>query len=133
MRIFVLLLLLWSFSMAAEADIVYYLGLEMETSCPGDILSVDAIASNGEPAPDVELRLVLHEPFQGLRALKHTDSDGHTFFELTRNGTYRIYINTDAYNHETYEIFQYPESCPPPPPEQLTQPAGRGRAGHSQG
>jgi hypothetical protein len=91
----------------------------MESTCPGNILNVDAIASNGQPAPDIELRLVLYEPYQGLRALKHTDANGQTFFELTRNGTYRIYINTDAYNHEQYEVFDYPESCPPPAPKQM--------------
>lgn len=106
-------------SMAAEANITYHLNLEMESSCPGNILNVDAIASNGEPAPDVELRLILYYPYQGLRALKHTDANGQTFFELTKNGTYYIYINTDAYDHERYEVFDYPESCPPPPPKQM--------------
>ncbi|NYZ74175.1 hypothetical protein H0O00_03460 [Candidatus Micrarchaeota archaeon] len=114
-----ILLLLIPLSMAAEANITYHLNLEMESSCPDDILNVDAIASNGEPASDVELRLVLYYPYQGLRALKHTDTSGHTFFELTRNGTYRIYINTEAYDHEQYEVFDYPESCPPPPPKQM--------------
>jgi hypothetical protein len=118
MRAFILLLLI-PFSMAAEANITYHLGLEMESSCPGNILYVDAIASNNEPAPDVELRLVLYSPYQGLRALKHTDANGQTFFELTRNGTYRIYINTDVYDHEQYEEFDYPESCPPPLPKQM--------------
>lgn len=105
--------------MAAEANITYHLNLEMESSCPGNILNVEAIASNGEPAPDVELRLVLYSPYQGLRALKHTDVNGQTFFELTKNGTYRIYINTDAYDHEQYEEFYYPEMCPAPPPRQM--------------
>jgi len=118
MRTFILLLLI-PLSFAAEANITYHLGLEMESSCPGDILNVDAIASNGVPVPDVELRLVLYVPYQGLRALKHTDAQGHTFFELTKNGTYRVYIKTDAYDHEQYEVFDYPESCPPPPPKDM--------------
>jgi len=117
MRLFAISLLILSISFAANTT--YRLDLEMHTECPGDMLMVDAIASNGEPAPDVELRLVLYEPYQGLRALKHTDYDGHTAFELTKNGTYRIYINTDAYNAKDYEVFRYPQMCPPPPPKKL--------------
>ncbi|MFH0737555.1 MAG: hypothetical protein V1827_02575 [Candidatus Micrarchaeota archaeon] len=117
MRLFAISLLMFSVSLAANTT--YRLDLEMHAECPGDMLIVDAVASNGEPAPDVELRLVLYEPYQGLRALKHTDYSGHTAFELTKNGTYRIYINTDTYNAKDYEIFRYPERCPPPPPKKL--------------
>ncbi len=120
MRAFILLFLLSvPFAFAAEANITYHLGLEMASSCPGNMLNVNATASNGVPAPDVELRLVLYSPYQGLRALKHTDANGQTFFELTKNGTYRVYINTDAYDHEQYEEFDYPHSCPPPAPKQM--------------
>lgn len=118
MRAFILLLLI-PLSMAADANITYHLGLEMAASCPGNILSVDAMASNGASVSDVELRLVLYYPYQGLRALKHTDVNGQTFFELTKNGTYRVYIKTDAYDHEQYEEFDYPELCPPPPPKEM--------------
>lgn len=111
----VLLFLIFPLSFA----ITYWVDLSTEASCPGDILTVDATASNGVPASDVELRLVLYEPFQGLRALKHTDAHGQTFFELTKNGTYRIYINTDVYHHDKYITFEYPEMCPAPPSQQM--------------
>src|SRR4030042_4538607 len=112
-------LLLFMLPLSLAANTTYRLDLFMESSCPGDILHVDAVASNGQPAPNVRLRLVLYEPYQGLGALKPTNASGQTFFELTRNGTYRIYINTDDYNHERYSVFQYPVSCPPPPPKQM--------------
>lgn len=117
MRLIALLLIISSLSMAANTT--YRLDLTMETSCPGDVMTVDAIASNGQPAVDVELRLVLYEPYQGLRALKHTSSSGQTFFELTRNGSYRVYVNTEEYNHEKYYPYEYPELCPPPPPKHM--------------
>lgn len=115
MRFAVFLLLMIPLSF----PITYWLDLFTEASCPGDIITVDAITSNGQPAPDVELRLVLYEPYQGLRALKHTNAHGQTFFELTKNGTYRIYITTDVYHHDKYVTFEYPEMCPAPPSKQM--------------
>ena len=117
MRLAFLVLLLACVAYADNVTIKRSLALEMNASCPGNILSVDAVASDGSPAPDVELRLVLYYPYQGLRALKHTDVYGKTFFELTKNGTYRVYINTDAYNAPQYIAFEYPALCPPPPPK----------------
>ncbi|MFZ5500397.1 MAG: hypothetical protein ACOY58_00575, partial [Candidatus Micrarchaeota archaeon] len=90
MRLVILLLFLLPLPLAANTT--YRLDLTAEASCPGDVITVETMASNGMPAPDVELRLVLYEPYQGLRALKHTNASGQTFFELTRNGTYRIYV-----------------------------------------
>jgi hypothetical protein len=102
-----------------EPEITRYLNLTAEDSCPGNLLDVKAIASDGSPAFDVELRLVLVVPYQGLRALQHTDVNGSAKFELTKSGSYRIYINTDDYNHPKYVEFEYPSLCPPPPPKPL--------------
>lgn len=60
---------------------------------------------------------MLYAPFQGLRALKHTDEQGMTFVELTKPGEYRIYMQAEDYNHPQYVEFRYPEMCPPPPPK----------------
>ncbi|MBD3210589.1 hypothetical protein GF318_04380 [Candidatus Micrarchaeota archaeon] len=120
MRFVFLLLLLASTAPAQDVTITPFLELELETACPGDILHVNAVLSNGTPAEDVELRLVRHVPFQGLRGLKHTDEDGYAFFELTRTGEYRIYIEqSEDYNSERYAEFNYSEKCPPPPPKPL--------------
>ncbi len=102
-----------------DVNITRFLSLNLTTSCPGNILHINATASDGLPAPDVELRLVLYLPYQGLRALQHTDKDGMASVELTKNGSYRVYMNTDAYDHERYMEFEYPRMCPPPPPKQM--------------
>jgi hypothetical protein len=78
---------------------------------------MNATGSDGLPAFDVELRLVLYLPYQGLRALQHTDQNGLAKVQLTKNGTYRVYINTEKYNTPQYITFQYPKLCPPPPPK----------------
>ena len=102
-----------------DANITRFLSLDLTASCPGNILLMNATASDGLPAPDVELRLVLYLPYQGLRALQHTDKDGLASVELTKNGSYRVYMNTDLYEHEKYLEFDYPLMCPPPPPKQM--------------
>lgn len=104
---------------ASEPNITRFLHLNTSTSCPGNILHISAIASDGLPAPDVELRLVLYLPYMGFRGLGHTDSNGNMSIELTKNGSYRIYMNTDAYDHDRYVEFDYPALCPPPPPKQM--------------
>lgn len=115
MRLPLLLLLVISFSFAQ--NITYFLNISGQLICPGDILVMTAEASNGQPAPGVELRLVLHYPYQGLRALQTTDSSGQASTKLTKPGEYRIYINTDEYNHPQYVSFNQSELCPPLPPE----------------
>ena len=117
MRFTMLMLLVFSLSMAANT--IHYLDLSTETSCPGDMLHVDAISSDGRPVPEVELRLVLYEPYLGLRALKHTNASGHAFFELPRNGSYRIYIYSPYHVYPQYVQFEYDEPCPPLPPKQM--------------
>jgi len=102
-----------------EASITRFLYLNASASCPGNVLLMNATASDGLPAYDVELRLVLYLPYQGLRALQHTDENGLASVELTKNGSYRIYIGTDRYEHEKYVEFEYPLMCPPPPPKQM--------------
>ncbi|MFH0885299.1 MAG: hypothetical protein V1861_06325 [Candidatus Micrarchaeota archaeon] len=104
---------------AQEVNITRYLYVNASASCPGNMLLMNATASDGLPAPDVELRLVLYLPYQGLRALQHTDKDGLASVELTKNGSYRIYMNTDAYEHEKFVEFEYPRMCPPPPPQPM--------------
>lgn len=104
---------------ASEPNITRFLNLNMSASCPGNMLHISAIASDGRPAPDVELRLVLYLPYMGFRGLGHTDSNGNMSIELTKNGSYRVYMNTDAYDHDRYVEFDYPALCPPPPPKQM--------------
>jgi hypothetical protein len=104
---------------AHEANITRYLHVSASASCPGDVLLMNATGSDGLPAPDVELRLVLYYPYLGLRALQHTNQSGLAAVQLTKNGTYRIYISTDAYDHPKYVTFDYPAICPPPPPKAM--------------
>ena len=116
---YLLFLLLISVSFAQEEPVITrYLYLEAEKFCPDDNFVITATSSSGSPAPGVELRIVLYEPYQGLRALETTDANGQTETRITKTGHYRIYIRTDEYNHPGYLEFDYPELCPPPPPEQ---------------
>ncbi len=113
MRIILFLILLLSFSFAQ--NVTYFLNISEGVLCPGDRLIMEAIASNGQSIPGIELRLVLHSPYQGLRAVQTTDSKGQASAVLTKPGEYRIYINTEDYNHPQFVTFNYPELCPPPP------------------
>jgi len=117
MRILLFLFLLISFSFSL--NVTHFLNIETETACPNNDLVMTAIASNGLPAPDIELRVVLYSPYQGLRAVKTTDVDGIAIAELTKTGLYRIYINTEFYNHDDFVEFNYTELCPAPPPKQF--------------
>jgi hypothetical protein len=119
MRLVLILLLSLASFHAQDANITRYLYVTTSTSCPGNNLTMNATASDGLPAAGVELRLVLYLPYQGLRALQHTDASGLASVELTKNGSYRLYINTDKYDHPQYVEFEYPELCPPPPPGKM--------------
>jgi len=117
------LLILFAISNAQlNLTVTRALNLEMNTTCPGDILHVYAIASDDTPVPDAELRLVLYEPYLGLRALQHTDQTGYAKFELKATGYYQIYVRleNDTYNHPNYFDFNYTAMCPPPPPKKLS-------------
>ncbi len=116
MRLLVFFLVLISVSAAREELPVIH--LDMTTSCPGNNLHIVATA-NGVPAEDVEIRLVLYEPFYGLRALKHTDSKGEADFQVDKTGKYRVYLSSDYYEHEPFEILFVPNLCPPPPAKQF--------------
>ncbi|MBU0532470.1 hypothetical protein KKB44_03175 [Candidatus Micrarchaeota archaeon] len=117
MRIFLFLFLI---SLTFAANVTPFLNLELETSCPGNFLNITTILSNGTAAADVELRLVRHIPYQGLRAIQHTNENGTASVELTNTGEYRIYIeNSDYYNSDTFVEFNYSEMCPLPPPEEF--------------
>jgi len=116
-KIKIFFLLLVTITFAADLEVTPFLRLEMESTCPDNILYVTAILSNGAPAQNVELRLILHSPYQGLRAIYHTEDNGSARFELTKSGQYRIYIeNSDYYNNDDFVPFVY-SLCPPPPPE----------------
>ncbi len=126
MRLLLLLILLASISFAqVEPEITRFLHIEKDVSCPDNMLTMQAVASDGKPAPGVELRLVLHYPYQGLRAVQTTDSKGIAKAKLTKPGNYRIYIRTDDYNHDDFEEFDYPEMCPPPPPKGFNVTVGK--------
>ncbi len=114
-----LLSILASIPECSAANITRFANVTASVSCPDNILLMNMTASDGSPAPDVELRLVLYLPYFGLRALQHTNSSGLATVQLTRTGSYRIYIDTDAYNHDKYVEFEYPEFCPPPPPNEM--------------
>ncbi len=116
MRIAVFLLLLAATSFSLNATIIRFMNVTTSTSCPGDWLYMNATASDGTPAPGVELRLVLYEPYWGLRAMEHSDANGLASVQLTRAGYYRLYMYTNDYNHDQYVEFDYPSMCPPPPP-----------------
>jgi hypothetical protein len=115
MRALFFLMLILSFSFAQ--NVTYFLNVSSGVLCPDDRLVMEAIASNGHSVPGIELRLVLHSPYQGLRAVQTTDSKGQASAILTKPGEYRIYISTDDYNHPQYVTFNYPEMCPEPPPK----------------
>ena len=108
-------------SFADELEVKRAMHLELKSSCPGNILHVLALASDDTPVPDVELRLIQYLPYQGLRALMHTNASGEARFELTKAATYRIdiKIENDTYNHEDSFEFNYTKTCPPPPPKQF--------------
>jgi hypothetical protein len=117
MRSVLHLLLFVSLSFAANTTLS--LDLSMATSCPGDNLTVSATSSDGDPAPNITLRLVQHHPYQGLRALMHTNASGQAVFEITQPALYRIYPRTDLYDHADFYELDYPEMCPAPPPKQM--------------
>ncbi len=120
MRLILFLLVLAAVSFADDLTVVRFMNVSTGTSCPGDWLYMNATDSQGMPVPDVELRLVLYDPYQGLRALEHTDQNGLASVQLTRAGQYRLYIYTnDSYNHDQYVVFDYPAMCPPPPPKDM--------------
>jgi len=117
---FLLLFLLLSVSIAVAAnqqpEIIRFVSFNLTATCPDNNLHILATASDGTPAPEVKLRLVLHEPYQGLRAVMVTDADGQASVELTKPGNYRIYVYSLDYNYDDFVEFDYPEMCPPPPP-----------------
>ncbi|MDD5340109.1 MAG: hypothetical protein PHV13_02565 [Candidatus ainarchaeum sp.] len=104
-------------SLASAADTVPTLTLSAAKQCPGNLLQMTA-ASDGQPVADVELRIVLYEPYQGLVALQHTAADGTASVALKRSGTYRIYILAEGYEYDDYEEFTF-TACPPPPPKTM--------------
>ncbi len=117
MRIALMVLILAGLSFSLNLTVIRFMNVSTSTSCPGDWLYMNATDSEGSPVPDVELRLVLYEPYQGLRALEHTGPDGLASVQLTKPGHYRLYIYTnDSYDHDQYVEFDYPSMCPPPPP-----------------
>ena len=113
MRFLLFIILLISFSFAEELVIKRALDISATIVCPGNHLVLSAEDSAGNPAENVELRLVRHYPYNGLVALGNTDQNGLIEFILTKNGTYRVYINTDEYNHDDFAEFEYSELCPP--------------------
>lgn len=113
MRLLLFIILLASFSYS-QPEITRALDVSADVICPGNHLVLKAVDSAGNPAQNVELRLVLYYPYQGLVALGNTDQNGLLEFILTKTGTYRIYISTKNYNHAGFAEFQYPELCPPP-------------------
>jgi len=117
MRILLFLFFLSAFSFSL--NVTHFLNIETEIICPDNDLVMTAISSDESPASAVELRVVLYLPYQGLRAVKTTDKDGIAVAELTKTGLYRIYINTELYNHDDFVEFNYSELCPAPPPKQF--------------
>jgi hypothetical protein len=120
MRTIAFFLALICLSFAAEEDtIIRHLNLEYAATCPGNVLHINATSSDGTPVAGVEIRLVLYVPYQGFRGLAHTDESGQTSIELSKNGSYRIYMYNTTLDHEKYVEFEYPRMCPPPPPKKM--------------
>jgi hypothetical protein len=118
MRIVLVLLLIISLSFAQ--NITYFLNLSAEIICPDNILVMTAHSSGGNTVPGIELRLVLHSPYQGLRAVQTTNSSGQASAELTKPGLYRVYMKSENYNHPDFVSFNYSEMCPPLPPKNFS-------------
>ncbi|MCI0503701.1 carboxypeptidase-like regulatory domain-containing protein [Candidatus Micrarchaeota archaeon] len=119
-RFFTVLLFFACLSFAADdVSITRHLNLATGVTCPGNVLHMNATSSDGTPVPDVEIRLVLYVPYTGFRGLAHTDADGYASLELSKNGSYRIYIYNTTLDHDKYVEFEYPLMCPPPPPKQM--------------
>lgn len=116
---FAILLLLSCASASNESDIKRYLDLQSGTTCPGDLLTMNVSSSDGSTPSGIELRLVLYEPFNGLRGIAHTDSSGSASIPLSRTGNYRIYFTTTDYDHADYVEFNHTEMCPPLPPKEF--------------
>jgi len=116
MRTACILLLLVSLASAAHLP---FLNLSLSAGCPNDWLRAFAFDQNGTPVPDLELRLVLWEPYYGLRALNHTDADGSAYFQLKLPGTYQVYPVSNLYQYDKYTELNYTVMCPPPPPKQM--------------
>lgn len=115
-----MLLLIPAFASAElTLEVTHYLTVTTNVTCPDNTLHVLAMGSDGNPGVNIALRLALMEPYQGLRAVMHTDENGMASVELTKTGLYRLRIYTDDYNHEEYLEFNYSEMCPPPPPKQM--------------
>ena len=108
MRFFAFAILLVSVAWAATLDIT------TSTSCPGNVLTVNAYTSDNSSPAGIELRLLLYDPYNGLKALLDTDANGTASANLSRTGYYRIYPSTIAYIHPDYVDFNYTAMCPPP-------------------
>lgn len=120
MRVFLFLILAIAMTWAAnDTGIVRFLNLTESISCPGDNLTINALASDGTAPSGIELRLVLYEPYYGLRGIAHTDANGSASIPLSKTGNYRIYPTTADYNHPDYVEFNYTELCPPPPLKEM--------------
>lgn len=129
MRALLLSLFILSISFAAEHELPIF-NVSILGECPGDILHINTSLSDGTKPEGAELRLVLREPFQGLRAIQWTDENGSATMEISKPGIYRLYIGkSDLYESPQYVTFNYSEMCPPPPPKSynLTVEADCGR------
>lgn len=112
MRFFVLLLVLL-ISLVSPAYALPELTLSAAKQCPGDIVHINATA-DGQPAPGVELRIVLYLPYQGLVALQHSAADGTVSVELKKGGTYRIYMYSQHYLYgvRRIQLHRLPSAAP---------------------
>jgi hypothetical protein len=116
MRLSFLLALL---SVSSSAWAMGTLNLSFSTSCPDDLLQMDLSSSDGTVPSGIELRLVLYEPYNGLRGIAHTDENGSASIGLARTGEYRIYLYNTTYDHPDYIEFNYTRMCPAPPPKSM--------------
>ncbi len=116
MRIFPILILMIAIAFASDG--ARYLNLTTSTSCPGDVLTVHAQTSDNSSPAGFQLRLLLYNPYNGLRNVLFTDANGSASVNLSRTGYYRLYFNTTAYIHPDYVDFNY-TLCPQPPANQI--------------
>ncbi len=82
--------------------------------CPGDVILVN-VTHRGEPVEGVEVRFVLHAPYQGLLGTESTDSEGIAEFTAPANGTYHFAFTRPHYYY--LNPLEVPFlACPPEAP-----------------
>ncbi len=67
--------------------------------CPENLLQIVIKSKDSKPVSDVEIRLILYEPYQGLKQQKVTDQDGKAVFNMSKelDGKYQLQFEKTGY------------------------------------